>query len=64
MKETRTLTNEALAAAQLPDYGAEIIRILRSNLAPKQKREQVLEYHENDIADVLPLLSREERARA
>ena len=64
MKETRTLTNEALAAAQLPDYGTEIIRILRSNLAPKQKREQVLEYHENDIADVLPLLSREERARA
>ncbi len=64
MKETRTLTNEALAASQLPDYGAEIIRILRSNLAPKQKREQVLEYHENDIADVLPLLSREERARA
>ena len=64
MKETRTLTNEALAAAQLPDYGAEIIRILRSNLAPKQKREQVLEYHENDIAAVLPLLSREERARA
>ncbi len=64
MKETRTLTSEALAAAQLPDYGAEIIRILRSNLAPKQKREQVLEYHENDIADVLPLLSREERARA
>ena len=64
MKETRTLTNEAFAAAQLPDYGAEIIRILRSNLAPKQKREQVLEYHENDIADVLPLLSREERARA
>ena len=64
MKETRTLTNEALAAAHLPDYGAEIIRILRSNLAPKQKREQVLEYHENDIADVLPLLSREERARA
>ena len=63
MKETRTLTNDALAAAQLPDYGAEIIRILRSNLAPKQKREQVLEYHENDIADVLPLLSREERAR-
>ena len=64
MKETRTLTNEALAAAQLPDYGAEIIHILRSNLAPKQKREQVLEYHENDIAAVLPLLSREERARA
>lgn len=64
MKETRTLTSEALAAAQLPDYGAEIIRILRSNLAPKQKREQVLEYHENDIAAVLPLLSREERARA
>jgi magnesium transporter len=64
LKETRTLTSEALAAAQLPDYGAEIIRILRSNLAPKQKREQVLEYHENDIADVLPLLSREERARA
>lgn len=63
MKETRTLTNEALAAAQLPDYGAEIIGILRSNLAPKQKREQVLEYHENDIAAILPLLSREERAR-
>lgn len=57
------MTSEALAAAQLPDYGAEIIRILRSNLAPKQKREQVLEYHENDIAAVLPLLSREERAR-
>lgn len=55
--------NEAIEMMQHPDYKAEIVEVLRSNLIPKIKQERILSYHEKDIADALQLLSLEERGR-
>ncbi len=46
-----------------PDYRAEIVKILRGNLTPRLKRESILAYHENDIADALEDLTPGERSR-
>ena len=54
---------EAVERMQHPDYKAEIVAVLRSNLIPKIKQERILAYHEKDIADALSLLRLEERNR-
>lgn len=54
---------ENIVPVQHPDYKAEIIDVLRSNLAPKLKQEKLSTYHENDIAAALDLLNRDERGR-
>lgn len=46
-----------------PDYVREIIDVIRSNASPKAMREHLEDYHENDIADVLELLSIAERKK-
>ena len=51
------------SAALHPDYKGEILGIVRSDLAPKLMAEKLLSYHENDIAEALELMSREERRR-
>lgn len=48
---------------QHPDYPNEIAAIIRSNLTPKLMREKILDYHENDIAEALALLTKDERRR-
>ena len=48
---------------QHPDYRQEIAEIIRSGLAPKPMRDRLLDYHENDIAMALELLTKEERRR-
>lgn len=63
MKPDRNRLAEGIAPAQHPDYAEEIAKILRSNLAPKLIQEQLLNYHENDIADAMDLLQKEERYR-
>ena len=55
--------NDAIEMMQYPDYKAEIVEVLRSNLTPKIKQERILAFHEKDIADALKLLSLEERSR-
>ncbi len=47
----------------VPDYRTEIIRILKSSLAPRVMRDRVLDYHENDIASVMEELTKDERKR-
>lgn len=54
---------EILELMRHPDYKAEIVLVLRSNLTPKIKQERILAYHEKDIAAALELLSPEERGR-
>ncbi|MBQ9065520.1 MAG: magnesium transporter [Blautia sp.] len=49
--------------AQRPDYQKEIKEIIRGNLSPKVIREQLNDYHENDIAEVLPVLLPAERRK-
>ena len=46
-----------------PDYQAETVDIIRSNLTPGLKREKLLAYHENDIAVALEQLTADERGR-
>lgn len=45
------------------DYQKELVDIIRSNASPKKIKEKVLDYHENDIAAVLELLTAEERQK-
>lgn len=60
MNEKNELLNEI---GQHPDYKTEITEILRSNLTPKRMRERISDYHENDIAGAMELLTKEERNR-
>ena len=46
-----------------PDYQKELLSLLRSGMSPKLLKEEIRNYHENDIADVLEQLGREERTR-
>ena len=45
------------------DYGTEILGIIRSGFTDEEIKEQLLEYHENDIASVFEELEQEERER-
>jgi magnesium transporter len=46
-----------------PDYKTEILDIIRSNASPKVMCDKLSDYHENDLADVLPLLTQAERKK-
>ncbi len=46
-----------------PDYATEIAEVIRSEAPTEQIREQLNDYHENDIADALEELTTEERKR-
>ncbi len=46
-----------------PDYTAEITEIIRSHDSAAQIRDQLSDYHENDIADALDQLTPEERKK-
>ncbi len=54
---------EVSAGSQHPDYKTEIASIVRSNLTPRLMGEQLLTYHEMDIALALELLRKEERLK-
>ena len=49
--------------AERPDYEAEILQIIRSDASPRVLREKLDDYHENDIAEVLPSLTLPERRK-
>lgn len=46
-----------------PDYESEIMGIIRSNASPKVMCEQLQDYHESNIANVLPDLNLTERKK-
>lgn len=46
-----------------PDYAEQLIRMLHSDIDLVEKKEKLADYHANDIADVLPMLTRDERQR-
>ena len=45
------------------DYKKEIIHVIRSNTSPRVMRDQLEDYHENDLSEVLPLLTPQERKK-
>lgn len=48
---------------QYRHYNEEIVEIIRGNLAPRILKEKLNDYHENDIADALNYLKKEERIK-
>ena len=60
--ETAASAEETRAAVK-PDYKAEILDIIRSNASPKVLCDRLEDYHENDIAEVLPDLAVTERRK-
>ena len=63
MDEKNLVPEEETLAAQHPDYKSEIANVIRSGLAPKPMRDRLADYHENDIAMALELLTSEERKK-
>ena len=64
MDHTRTIpAEESASTAQHPNYEERIAQVVRGNLTPKIMREQLLTYHENDIAAAMDLLKKEDRYR-
>ena len=45
---------ENLKNNNLKDNTKEIVALIRSNLSLQEKRERLNDYHENDIAEILP----------
>ena len=54
---------EETALTPKPDYAAEITRIVKSPASPNVMRERLEDYHEKDIAEVLPKLTSAERKK-
>ena len=54
---------EELFIPERPDYEAELLEILDSDAKPSELRERLDDYHENDIADALEVLKKDERFR-
>lgn len=63
MNENMNFISETAAGTPRPDHRAEVAEILRSALTPKPMKEQILSYHEHDIAAAMELLNRRERDR-
>lgn len=45
----------------MEEFVEQILAIIKSNKSNKQKKEELQDYHENDIAEVIPYLTDEER---
>lgn len=60
MKNVKNKEITASTNLALPDICNEIVAIVRSTLTPKKMKEEILAYHEKDIALSLELLSDEE----
>ena len=51
------------SVAEKPDYEQEIIAVIRGNDSPKKMLNKLEDYHENDIAQVIPKLTLQERKK-
>jgi magnesium transporter len=61
MEEINTNLTEDNIVAEKPDYVSEVVDIIRSNDSPKIMLNKLEDYHENDIAQVIPTLNVSER---
>ena len=52
---------EKIEAPEKRDYAEELLAIIKSDDPPEVKSEKLSNYHENDIAEVIPELTEEER---
>lgn len=63
MNNEKEIRKESDIMPEKPDYSKELEAIIKSNVSDVEIREQLEDYHENDIADVLEELTSEERKR-
>lgn len=65
MDEEKELVDqmETIEVPERPDYEEEIAQIIRSDDSLKEIGDRLEDYHENDIADALPLLTSTERKK-
>lgn len=69
VKKVENKASEAVSAAEKnriavkPDYESRIMEIIRSNASPKVMCEQLTDYHESNIANILPVLTAAERKK-
>ena len=61
MKELENISAESELVA--PDYPSEIVAVVRGGFTPKILREKIFDYHENDVAESLEIMSPEERKK-
>ncbi len=57
------MINEKNTNTVTPDYSKEVTQLLKGGLSPKAMQDQLYSYHEKDIAEALPLLTRKERIK-
>lgn len=57
------MTKMNLNSAALPNYQAELLALIRSNLSPKALKNQVSNYHVSDLADSFADLTRDDREK-
>lgn len=62
-KDEKEIRHESEIMPEKPDYAKELEAIIKSDASDAQIREQLEDYHENDIADVLEELTSEERKK-
>lgn len=48
---------------EVPNYEEEIVKIIKGNSAPKVIKNKLSDYHENNIADAMKLLSKSQRQK-
>lgn len=57
------MTKMNLNSTALPNYQAELLALIRSNLSPKALKNQVTNYHASDLADSFADLTRDDREK-
>ncbi|MBO5851723.1 MAG: magnesium transporter [Clostridia bacterium] len=61
MDEKEKIVEKEVQLVEKRDYTEELLEIVKSKDSQKVKREKLSEYHDNDIAEIIPLLTEEER---
>lgn len=54
---------EVAEVSQKRNYSEELLELLNQNIPPETLREKLSNYHESDIAEVLPMLTKERRLK-
>ena len=63
MSEEKKINEKEIIIPEKRDYVEELLAIIKSNDSAQSIKNQLLEYHDNDIAEVIPELSVEERKK-
>ena len=57
------MTKNTNPSHNIPNYRAELLELIHSSLSPKALNDRLTDYHADDLADLFPCISREDRDR-